>query len=417
MRFTGIVLFVTAIAFTAFAAPEKSAENKTAKTQKSAPAKKNPAKKNQPKKRTPPPASVDISTLAPNGGDVTRAMLQAIKSRTPQIIFSKPGIYQLQPVTLYRPVQIILNDRVTIKAMPQAPASKGQKVAKLPGLFTGDRVRGIQITGKGNALIVGDKLPIFAFRSSNNISISKLTVSDGEAAVDAYNCWGFRLTDVVFDNFSVSAAMINGGGWNGLTNLQFRNIKGRALTIVADSNGRVPNMTLENCEFFNNNDSVKVLAPAKFTIKPVDLKKNPKYRPPRLNFRSCRFFNNTGIDLEIYGALADGFVRVDNSVFTTPHNTAIKFTEFTTGDGLKAEIAKTSIRPEQENRNIPVEVTVTQDKPFGNITFTKTTVKQPVHKKAIKYNLKKNQGNIAGKLQVVSNDGNVKNAELVMEGK
>ena len=176
-------------------------------------------------------------------------------------------------------------------------------------------------------------------------------------------------------------------------------------------------MTFENCEFFNNNDSAKILAPAKFTIKPVDLKKNPKYRPPRLNFRNCRFFNNNGTDLEIYGALADGVVRIDNSVFTTPGNTAIKFTEFTTGSGLRAEIFNTAIRPEQGNSNIPVEVTVAQDKPFGNITFTKTTVKQPVNKKAIKYDLKKNQGKIAGILQVVSNDGNVKNAELVMEGK
>lgn len=416
MRFTGIVLFVTAIAFTAFAAPEKSAENKTAKTQKSAPAKKNPAKKDQQKKRTPPPDSIDISTLAPNGGDVTEAMLKAIKSRTPKIVFGKPGVYQLRPVAFLRPVQIILSDGVTIKAMPQSAATKGKKAAQLPGLFTGDRVRGIILTGKGNAVIIGDKLPVFAFRSASNISISNLTVADGQTAVNAYNCWNLRLTNVIFDN-NASDVIFHGGGWNQITNTQFRNIKNRALTIIADSNGRIPNMTLENCEFFNNNDSVKILEPAKFTIKPVDLKKNPKYRPPRLNIRSCRFFNNTGTDLEIYGALDDGLVRVENSVFTTPDNTAIKFKEFTAGNGLKAEIVRTAIRPEQGNSKIPVEVTVVQDKPFGNITFTKTTVKQQVHKKAIKYDLKKNEGNIAGILQVVSDDGNVKNAELVMERK
>ncbi len=414
MRFTGIALLMTALAFTAFAAPEKSTEKKPAKTQKSVPAKKNISKN---KKRIPPPANVNISQYAPNGGNITEAMRKAIKSRTPIIIFDKPGVYQMEPVALFRPVQIILNDGVTIKAQQPAPAPKGKKAAALPGLFTGRQVKQVIFKGKGNAVIVGNGLPVFAFTSSNNIAISNLTVTDGKTAVEAINCWNFRMTDVVFDNNTETAVSIYGGGWNNLINVQFRNGKSLALNIVADSNGRIPNLTFDNCEFFNNSKSARVAAPEKFTIKPVDLKKNPKYRPPRLTFRNCRFFNNSDLDLELYGALAEGLVRIENNVFTNPANSALKFTEFTAGDGLKAEVINTIFRPAQTNTNTPVTVASAQDKPFGNIKFTKTTVAQPVNKKAITYNLKKSSGSIAGILKVVAADGSVKNANLVMEDK
>ena len=414
MRFTGIALLMTAVAFTAFAAPEKSTVNKT---QKSSTVKKNSSKNNNKKKRTPPPANVNISQYAPNGGNVTEAMRKAIKSRTPLIIFDKPGVYQLEPVALFRPVQIILNDGVTIKALVPAPAPKEKKAAALPGLFTGDRVKQIIFKGKGNAVIIGNELPVFAFASSNNIAISNLTVTGGKTAIEAQNCWNFRIHDVVFDNNSGTAVNIYGGNWNGLLNTQFRNIKSLALNIVADQNGKIPNLTIDNCEFFNNSQSVKVAAPAKFTIKPVDLKKNPKYRPPRLTFRSCRFFNNTDLDLEVYGALADGMVRIENSVFTNPANPALKFADFTAGSGLNAEVVNTIFRPAQTNTNTPVTVASVQDKPFGNIKFTKTTVAQPVNKKAITYKLKKSSGNIAGTLKVIAADGSVKNATLVMEDK
>ena len=123
MRFTGITLLITAIAFTAFAAPETTDKAETAQAKKSVTAKKAIApkkkiNKNQ-KKRIPPPALVNISALAPNGGDITAIMLKAIKTRTPQIVFDKPGIYEMQPIALPRQVRIILNDGVTIKALPQ----------------------------------------------------------------------------------------------------------------------------------------------------------------------------------------------------------------------------------------------------------------------------------------------------------
>ena len=176
-------------------------------------------------------------------------------------------------------------------------------------------------------------------------------------------------------------------------------------------------MTLDNCEFFNNSDSIKLLEPEKFTIKPVDLKKNPKYRPPRITFRNCRFFNNSGTDLEIYGMLADGTVRIENNVFTTNNNIALKFTEFTQGDGLKAEIINTIFRPDDFNTKAPVAVSVVQDKPFGNIKFTKVTVNQDVHKKALDFNLKKPQGSLEGTLRIIAGDGSVRNEKITMENK
>lgn len=420
MRFTGIASLITAFAVTAFAAPETIEKTQTAKTKKSvtaaktaAPKKKN--NKNQ-KKRIPPPAVVNISELAPNGGNVTAFMLKAIKARTPKIVFDKPGVYEMQPVALHRPVQIILYDGVTIKALPQKIV-KDSKVKALPGLFCAQGVKQIYIKGSGNAVIQGGELPVLAFRSSNNISVSGVTVTGGKCAVDANNCWNFRITDSAFDNISGEAAIFTAGGWNTLNNVQFRNMPSHALTIVADAKGKVPNMTFENCEFFNNNTSVKVIAPAKFTITPVDVKKNPKYRPPRMNFRNCRFFNNTGTDLELYGALDNAIVRLDNNVFTNPANRAIKFAEFTAGSGVSAEIHNTIFRPAKDNPTVPIMVYSLQDKPFGNIKFAKTTVYQPVNKKAIAFELKKNQGNITGTLPVVADDGSVKNAELVMEGK
>ncbi|MBE6391777.1 MAG: hypothetical protein E7042_06210 [Lentisphaerae bacterium] len=420
MRFTGITLLITAIAFTAFAAPETTAKTKTAQAKKSVTAKKAIApkkkiNKNQ-KKRIPPPALVNISVMAPNGGDITAIMLKAIKTRTPQIVFDKPGIYEMQPIALPRQVRIILNDGVTIKALPQKIV-KGSKVKALPGLFSANRVKQIHIKGNGNAVIQGGELPVFAFSSSNNLSVTGVTVTGGKCAIDANNCWNFRISDSAFDNVSGEAAIFTAGGWNHMNNVQFRNMPCHALTIVASSNGRIPNMTLDNCEFFNNNTSVKVIAPAKFTIKPVDPKKNPKYRPPRLNFRNCRFFNNSGTDLELYGALDNALVRIENNVFTNPANRAIKFREFIAGNGVSAEIYNTIFRPAKTNPGIPILVHSLQDKPFGNIKFVKTTVCQPVNKKAIAFELKKNQGNIAGTLPVVADDGSVKNAELVMEGK
>lgn len=417
MRFTGIALLAAAFAVAVSAAPAKNAEKKEISTAGKTAVKKNKSKQRVNKKRTPPPASVNISTFSVNAKDATAAMLAAIKSRSREIVFDKPGVYKLRPVQLPRPVRIILNDGVTIQGLPQLLPGKGKKIAGLPGLFTVNRLKQVYFTGRGNAVIKGDKLPVFHLSNSNNLSINNITVNGGKRAVLAQNCWNFRIQDAVFDSLTDTAVEFRTGGWNNIYNTQFRNLPGSALTVIANTSGKIPNMTLDNCEFFNNGASVKLAAPEKFIIKPVDIKKNPKYRPPRLTFRSCRFFNNSGNDLELFGALADGLIRVENNVFTNAANPALVLRDFSKGNGLKAEIVSTEFRPEISNPMPPVLVSTSQSAPFGNINFIKSKVKQPVNKKAVEFDVKKAEGNIAGKLLIIAADGSVRNAVLTMEGK
>ena len=391
--------------------PAKPAVKKNKKKQPPKKAKKI-EKKRQKEKRTPAPESVNISAYQPDTKDATKALKQAIRSRARKIVFDKAGIYHLQPVNLPGKTQIILNEGVEIKAIAPEKADKN-----LPGLFNIIRISRLTITGKGkNTITALPGMPVFNMFSSNNIELRNLTLQNGTSAIKIDNCYSVRVYNFALDNFSTSGLDITGGGWNSFYDTQFRNISGCGAIVTPAIKGELPNITFDNCEFFNSGSGFALRRPEK--VVPVVKAPDKKPRPARFDIRSCRFFNNSGIDMELNGNIFNGNIRIENCVFTNGKTAALKLVDFSANPEMAIlAINNTAFRPGDFNMQTPILFTSTLDAPAGNVKFSKSSVSSPVHKKAITFDVKKNAGSLEGILPVFAADGNRINAILNVEKK
>ncbi|MBE6362794.1 MAG: right-handed parallel beta-helix repeat-containing protein [Lentisphaerae bacterium] len=392
------------------AVPEKK---KKAAVKKTVPAKKKKAAVNKNRKndkKTPVPASVNISSFAPDAKDATAALEKAIRTRAKEIVFDKAGTYFLRPVKLRGRMQFILKDGVKIIALAPEKAEKS-----LPGLFTIDNVSRIVFKGsRDNTITVPQGVPAFSIKNSNNIELRDLMVENSSSGIKMVNCYGVKMYNLVFDTLAQTALEIDGGNWNSIYDSQFRNLAGTGVVVVAGKDGKLPNMTFDNCEFFNSNSGLALRRPEKISAKAPD----KKARPARFDIRSCRFFNNSGIDMELCGELTFGNIRIDNNLFNNKVNTALKLVNFSTApDAVTLQVNNCSFNPGDTNLKTPIVCMGTSDLPVGNIKFTNTAVASPVHKKAICFDLKKKSGKLEGILPVIAADGSRLNAILTVEEK
>lgn len=392
------------------AVPEKK---KKAAVKKTVPAKKKKAAVNKNRKndkKTPVPASVNISAFVPDAKDATAALEKAIRTRAKEIVFDKAGTYFLRPVKLPRNVRIILKEDVKIIALAPEKAEKS-----LPGLFTIDNVSRIVFKGsRDNTITVPQGVPAFSIKNSNNIELRDLMVENSSSGIKMVNCYGVKMYNLVFDTLAQTALEIDGGNWNSIYDSQFRNLAGTGVVVVAGKDGKLPNMTFDNCEFFNSNSGLALRRPEKISAKAPD----KKARPARFDIRSCRFFNNSGIDMELCGELTFGNIRIDNNLFNNKVNTALKLVNFTAApDAITLQVNNCSFNPGDTNLKTPIVCMGTSDLPVGNIKFTNTAVASPVHKKAICFDLKKKSGKLEGILPVIAADGSRLNAILTVEEK
>ena len=369
-------------------------------------------KKRQKAKLAPIPESVNISAYLPDAKDATKALKLAIKSRARKIVFDKADIYHLQPVALPGKTQIILNEGVEIKAIAPEKADKN-----LPGLFNITRISRLIITGKGNNTITAlPGMPVFNMFSANGIELRNLTLLNGTNAIKIDNCYSVKMQNLALDNFSNSGLEVTGGGWNSVYDTQFRNIAGCGAVVTPAVKGELPNVTFDNCEFFNSTSGFVLRRPEK--VVPAAKAPDKKPRPARFDIRSCRFFNNNGIDMELNGNIFNGNIRIENCVFDNQKTTALKLVDFSATAGMvHLAVNNTAFRPGDFNLQTPIVYISTLDAPAGNVKFSNSSVTSPVHKKAISFDLKKNAGTLDGILPVFAADGSRINANLNVEKK
>ena len=366
-------------------------------------------KKRKNNKKAAAPASVNISSFAPDAKDATAAFEKAIRTRAKEIVFDKAGTYVLRPVKLPRNVRIILKEDVKISGLAPEKAEN-----PLPGLFNIDSVAKIVVKGSGNTVTAPQGLPVFSIKNANNVELRDLTIGNSCSGIKIANSYGVKMYNMVFDSIKNNALEIDGGNWNSIYDSQFRNLGGSGAIIVSRKDGLLPNITVDNCEFFNSRSGLALRRPEKISAKAPD----KKARPARFAIRSCRFFNNTGIDVELNGDLTFGDIRIDNNLFTNKLNTALKLVNFTTApDAVTLQINSCSFNPGDTNLQPPIVCMGTTDQPVGNVKFINTAVASPVHKKAICFDLRKKSGKLEGILPVIAADGSRLNAILTVEEK
>ena len=390
---------------------KKKAEVKKNKPVQKIQKKKSAIKKPQKKKNIPVPASVNISTFLSEANDITDALQKAIATKSQDIVFDKAGSFTLRPVKLPARVQITFNEGVKLQGAAPEKAD-----AVLPGLFNIDSSTRVVIKGLGNNSITAPQgMPVFNITNSNNIELRNLTIENTGNGIKMTNSYAVKMYSMVFDNIASNALEINGGNWNSIYDSQFRNLAGTGAVISAGKDGKLPNMNIDNCEFFNSNSGLVLRRNTEQTVStPTD----KKPRPARFDLRSCRFFNNSGIDLELCGNLKFGNIRITNALFTNKVNTALKLIDFTNApDAATLQINNSSFNPGDTNSKTPIVCIGTSDLPVGNVKFTNTAVASPVHKKAICFDLKKKSGHLEGFLPVIAADGNRMNAILTVEEK
>ena len=387
------------------------AKKKKAAIKKATPAKKGkaPVKLGKYKKQLPIPASVNISSFAPDAKDATAAFEKAISTRAKEIVFDKAGTYVLRPVKLPRNVRIILKEDVKISGLAPAKAENS-----LPGLFNIDSVAKVVVKGSGNTVSAPPRIPVFSIKNANNVELRDLMVGNSCSGIKIANSYGVKMYNMVFDSIKNNALEIDGGNWYSIYDSQFRNLGGSGAIIVSRKDGQLPNITVDNCEFFNSKSGLALRRPEKMSAKAPD----KKARPARFDIRSCRFFNNTGIDVALNGDLTFGNIRIDSNLFTNKLNTALKLVNFTTApDAVTLQINSCSFNPGDTNLQPSIVCMGTTDQPVGNVKFINTAVASPVHKKAICFDLRKKSGKLEGILPVIAADGSRLNAILTVEEK
>lgn len=392
-----------------------SAKKKKAAVKKSVPEKRNKAaiKKRRDNKKMPVPASVNISDFAPNAKDATPAVIKAIRSRAKKIVFDKAGVYNLRPLKFSGRTQLIFNEGVKIHGLiPE------KKEHMLPGLFNFDNVSKVVVKGTGNSVITTPEgMAVFHIKNANNIELRDLTIENAGSGIKMENSYGVKMYNMVFDSLAQTAVEIDGGNWNSIFDSHFRNLAGTGAVFTARKDGSLPNVVIDNCDFFNSTSGIALRRPAK--IVPAAAKvQDKKNRPARFDIRSCRFFSNTGIDVELCGNLTEGNIRIDNAVFKNKVNTALKLVDFTNvPEAVTLVVNNCSFDPGDTNMKTPIVCMGSSELPVGNVKFVNTSVAAPVHKKAICFDLKKKSGKIEGILPVIAADGSRMNAILTVEDK
>ena len=227
----------------------KTIQKKKAAVKKAVPAQKNKAaiKRNKNNQKAAAPARVNISAFAADAKDLTAAFEKAIRTRTREIVFDKAGSYTLQPVKIPAKMQIIFKEGVKIQGIAPQKANSA-----LPGLFNINNVSKFVIKGIGDNNITAPKgMPVFHLRNSSNVELRNFTIENSSNGLRMNNCYNVRMYNMVFDTIAKNAVEINGGNWNSIYDSQFRNLTGSGTLIVAAKDGKLPNLTIDNCEFFN----------------------------------------------------------------------------------------------------------------------------------------------------------------------
>ena len=368
-------------------------------------------KNRTPNKKVKIPASVNISSFAPDAKDATAALQKAINTRAKEVVFDKAGTYFLRPVKLRGRMQFILKEGVKIQGiLPK------KNDAALPGLFTINNVSKVVIKGSGNNTISAPPgMAVFSIKNANNIELHNFTVENSSNGIKLDNVYGAKIYNIVFESLSGTAFELHGGNWNSMFDCQFRNLAGAGAVIFARKDGQLSNTVFDNCEFFNSQTGLVLRRPEQTVAAKAPDK---KARPARFDIRSCRFFNNSGIDMELCGNLTFGSIKIENALFNNTSNTALKLVDFTNAaDAVTLQINNSSFNPGETNLKTPIVCMGSLDLPVGNVKFSNTAVASPVHKKAICFDLKKKSGKLEGVLPVIAADGSRMNAILTVEEK
>lgn len=368
-------------------------------------------KKRTPNKKVKIPASVNISSFAPDAKDATAALQKAINSRAKEIVFDKAGTYFLRPVKLRGRTQFILKEGVKIQGiLPK------KNDAALPGLFTINNVSKVVIKGSGNNTISAPQgMPVFNIKNANNIELHNFTIENSSNGIKLDNVYGAKIYNIVFESLSGTALELRGGNWSNIFDCQFRNLAGTGAAVFARKDGQLSYTVFDNCEFFNSQTGLVLRRPEQTVAAKAPDK---KARPARFDIRSCRFFNNSGIDMELCGNLTFGSIKIENALFNNTSNTALKLVDFTNAaNAVTLQINNSSFNPGETNLKTPIVCMGSLDLPVGNVKFSNTAVASPVHKKAICFDLKKKSGKLEGVLPVIAADGSRMNAILTVEEK
>ncbi len=368
-------------------------------------------KKRTPNKKVEIPASVNISSFAPDAKDATAALQKAINTRAKEIVFDKAGTYFLRPVKLRGRIQFILKEGVKIQGiLPK------KNDAALPGLFTINNVSKVVIKGSGdNTVAAPPGMAVFSIKNANNIELHNFTIENSSSGIKLDNVYGAKIYNIVFESLSGTALELRGGNWNNIFDCQFRNLAGTGAAVFARKDGQLSNTVFDNCEFFNSQTGLVLRRPEQTVAAKAPDK---KARPARFDIRSCRFFNNSGIDMELCGNLTFGNIKIENALFNNTSNTALKLVDFTSAaDAVTLQINNSSFNPGETNLKTPIVCMGSLDFPVGNVKFSNTAVASPVHKKAICFDLKKKSGKLEGVLPVIAADGSRMNAILTVEEK
>ena len=415
MKITGFAVLMSA-ALLCGAAPVATEQIKTApvKTPPAPAAKRNrvlPRKGARPAaKRRQIPREVLISKFNPDAKDATAALNKALRSGAKKIIFDRPGSYFLRPVTVKSFTTIILRPGVKLQTLPPLPDKNG-KPQEFPGVFCGNKITRFMIKGEDGNIISGNSgIALFHFVNSNNLTLQNLTLTDGSDAIVFKNSAGCRLENLAIDNFTGTGVKNQGGMWLGITDTQFRNIRGTGVELIANQYGSGVSGGFDNVEFFNSNAGIAVLQPEKV----VEYPKNIKRGIPFLSIRSCRFFNNTGSSLYINGNATSGKVRIENCLFSDNRGTSLHLADFNQDSPFTLTISNTIFRPQLPFIMPPLLVSSRLPRPLGNISITNTNVIQQAHLPAIKFDLKHPAGKIDGTLPVTAPDGKIKHAQLIL---
>lgn len=368
-------------------------------------------KKRTPNKKVQIPASVNISSFAPDAKDATAALQKAINTRAKEVVFDKAGTYFLRPVKLRGRMQFILKEGVKIQGiLPK------KNDAALPGLFTINNVSKVVIRGSGNNTISAPPgMAVFSIKNANNIELHNFTVENSSNGIKLDNVYGAKIYNIVFESLSGTALELRGGNWSNIFDCQFRNLAGTGAAVFARKDGQLSYTVFDNCEFFNSQTGLVLRRPEQTVAAKAPDK---KARPARFDIRSCRFFNNSGIDMELCGNLTFGSIKIENALFNNTSNTALKLVDFTNAaDAVTLQINNSSFNPGETNLKTPIVCMGSSDLPVGNVKFSNTAVASPVHKKAICFDLKKKSGKLEGVLPVIAADGSRMNAILTVEEK